>query len=129
MLTIPGPVLLKKNVRQSKYDPAVEEVELIEANPQYAFVKFPNGREATVSIKQLAPSASQEIVSNIPENVQQNNIEFEQLQSNLNEKSLVSTPANDCSPVIPDETVPLSPIRRSSRLSKPPDRLRYDSKF
>ena len=51
----PGPVLLKKKTRSSKYDPIVETVELIQANPQYAFVKMPNGRECTVSLRDLAP--------------------------------------------------------------------------
>ena len=54
-LTSPGPVLLKRHVRSSKYDPLVEEVELLESNPQYAHIRFPNGREDTVSIRDLAP--------------------------------------------------------------------------
>ena len=33
----------------------MDEVELIEANPQYAFIKRPDGTETTVSIKDLAP--------------------------------------------------------------------------
>ena len=33
-LTVPGPVLLKRHVRNSKYEPLVDEVELIEANPK-----------------------------------------------------------------------------------------------
>ena len=52
----PGLVLMKKNVRQSKYDPLVEEVELLECNPQYASIRYKDGRESTVSIKQLAPA-------------------------------------------------------------------------
>lgn len=52
----PGTVLLRRFVRQSKYEPFVDEVELIEANPQYAHVRFPDGRESTVSIKDLAPT-------------------------------------------------------------------------
>ena len=32
-LTTPGPVLIKRHVRNSKYDPLVDEAELIEANP------------------------------------------------------------------------------------------------
>ena len=51
----PGGVLLKKYVRTSKNDPLVEEVELIESNPQYAHIKYPDGRESTVSIQDLAP--------------------------------------------------------------------------
>ena len=53
----PGPVLLRRFVRNSKQDPLVDEVDLIEANPHYAYVRFPNGRESTVSVKDLAPTA------------------------------------------------------------------------
>ena len=55
-LTTPGTVLMKRNVQHSKYEPLVEEVELIETNPRYAHVKLPDGRETTVSIRQLAPT-------------------------------------------------------------------------
>ena len=54
-LTAPGLVLLKRQERKSKFDPLVDEVELIEANPKYAHVRFPDGREDTVSTKFLAP--------------------------------------------------------------------------
>lgn len=54
----PGPVLLKRQVRACKSDPLVDEVELIQANPQYAYVRYPDGREDTVSIKRLAPTGS-----------------------------------------------------------------------
>jgi hypothetical protein len=51
----PGPVLMKKHARVSKYDPLVQEVDLIEANPDYAYVKLRDGRETTVSTSHLAP--------------------------------------------------------------------------
>ncbi|KAA3675886.1 uncharacterized protein DEA37_0003823 [Paragonimus westermani] len=44
-----------KQQRASKYDPVVEEVELLDCNPQYAQVRLPNGKEETVSVKHLAP--------------------------------------------------------------------------
>ena len=59
-LSSPGPVLLKRNARSSKYDPVVEEVELLECNPQFAHIRFPNGREDTVSVRHLAPTTSHE---------------------------------------------------------------------
>ena len=46
---------MKRQVRHSKHDPLVDEVELIEANHQYAHVKLPDGRETTVSTRSLAP--------------------------------------------------------------------------
>ena len=51
----PGAVLLKRHVRPTKADPLVDEVELLQANPHYAFVRYPDGRETTVSTKHLAP--------------------------------------------------------------------------
>ena len=54
-LTAPGPVLLKRNARSSKFDPLVEEVELLQANPHYAHVRYHDGRETTVSVRHLAP--------------------------------------------------------------------------
>ena len=46
---------MKKSVRQSKYDPLVEEVMLLDSNPQYALIRHKDGRESTVSTRQLAP--------------------------------------------------------------------------
>ena len=54
----PGTLVMKRNVRRSKYEPLVDEVELVEANSHYAHVKFPDGRETTVSTKQLAPTGN-----------------------------------------------------------------------
>ena len=46
---------LRKHVRQSKFDPLVEEVEILHANPQYVHVRLPSGVESTVSIRDVAP--------------------------------------------------------------------------
>lgn len=35
-----GKMLIKKHIRDSKHDPLVEEVELLDANPSYAHVRF-----------------------------------------------------------------------------------------
>ena len=51
----PGTVLLKRHVQAHKSEPLVEEVELLEANPQCAHVRLPDGRETMVSIRHLAP--------------------------------------------------------------------------
>ncbi len=40
---------------RTKHDPLVDEVELLEANSHYAHVRFPDGRESTVSMRHLAP--------------------------------------------------------------------------
>ena len=54
-LSCPGPVSLKRHVRSSKYDPYVDEVELIHATPSYARARMQSGREATVSLRDIAP--------------------------------------------------------------------------
>ena len=59
-LSVPGTVLMRNYVRQSKYDPLVEEVELLECNPQYAHVRYSNGRESTVATRHLAPAGTSE---------------------------------------------------------------------
>ena len=46
----PGPVLLKCHVRTSKYDPLVDEVELIQAFPSHANVSLQIGWEVAVSL-------------------------------------------------------------------------------
>ena len=50
-------VLLRKQNRTSKYDPLVEEVELIQCNPTYARIRHPDGHIDTVSLRHLAPCA------------------------------------------------------------------------
>ena len=54
-LITPGPVLLKRYVHTSKDDLLVDEVELLQAKPQYAYIRYADGRETTVSICHLAP--------------------------------------------------------------------------
>ena len=55
-LATPGPIILRRHVKSSKYEPLTDEVELIEANPQYAYIRFPDGKEDTVALKHLAPT-------------------------------------------------------------------------
>ena len=50
-----SPVYFKRNVRFSKTEPLVDEAELQQANSHYAHIRFPDGRETTVSTKGLAP--------------------------------------------------------------------------
>ena len=66
-LTTPGPVLLRNFRRTSKYDPIVQQVDLIDANPQYAFIKYPDGRQSTVSLRDLAPLSSGELETDVSE--------------------------------------------------------------
>ena len=47
-LSSPVPVFLKRHVRTNKYNPLVDEVELIQASPTHARVRLQSGREVTV---------------------------------------------------------------------------------
>ena len=60
-LATPGPVYFKRQVRTSKMDPLVDEMELLQANPHYAHVRYPDGRETTVATKHLAPKGHMEV--------------------------------------------------------------------
>ena len=68
-------VYVKRNVRHSKFDPLVDEVDVLRVNPHYAHIRFSDGRETTVSTKILAPqgeakrtpSVSPESLVSVPE--------------------------------------------------------------
>ncbi|KAK3716723.1 hypothetical protein QZH41_000928, partial [Actinostola sp. cb2023] len=54
-LATPGPIYVKRNVRNSKTDPLVDEAELLQANPHYAHVRYP---DACICILELASFAA-----------------------------------------------------------------------
>ncbi|XP_047137392.1 uncharacterized protein LOC124813900 [Hydra vulgaris] len=51
----PGPIFLRRFVRTNKNDNLVDKVELVDVNPTYANIRYPDGRESTVSLQDLAP--------------------------------------------------------------------------
>ena len=111
-LTTPGPVLLQRHVRNSKFEPLVDEVELIEANPSYAHIRFEDGRKDTVSLKHLAPQGN---------TIPQCPTEIETQEANS---------SNDLAPIEPDVPPSLhqsetQELRRSERIRRAPDRLGY----
>ena len=106
-----GDVLLRKFGRSSKYDPAVEVVELMEVNPTYAHVKFSNGREDTVALRNLAP---------LPCKVQDSIAEEDRVTTGK-DTELPPEPADPSQPV--EEAG--RELRRSTRVTKPVDRLAY----
>jgi len=67
-LSAPGPVFLKRHSRSSKYDPIVDEVELVHATPNYAQIRFPSGRESTVPLRDIAPVGEFELGSSSEQN-------------------------------------------------------------
>ena len=64
-MTVPGKVFLRRFVRNNKNEPLSDEVELVNVNPTYANVRFPNGREVTVSLRDIAPCPQSEHAENV----------------------------------------------------------------
>ena len=148
-LLTPGPVLLKQMVRQSKYDPLVEEVELLHANPSYAHIRDKDGVERTVSVRHLAPTQTdfqQEItqqldfplVEKLPnvtvrptENypistVTEEKPSQEARQEDIRENNLTSpsSVAKDVQEDKEENPTSKATLRRSTRVRKAPDRYK-----
>ena len=126
-------VYVRKFVRQSTADPLVEKVELLHTNPSYAFIKYQDGRESSVSLRDLAPcpavhktltdnpinqiidslaSKTKDLPSNVPTPVDTFPIpELPQDQP---------TPTEDTTSPIVSPTNPSPTPRRSSRVPKQP---------
>ena len=125
-LAHPGPVFIRKHVRGSKYEPLVEEAELIEANPEYAFVRLNTGHETTVSLRDLAPCTDETSQGSTVENP----LEAASSMPEQPEGNAAHTMTLDfANPPTPsqEKEVPVGP-RRSSRLKKEPERF-ADSKY
>jgi hypothetical protein len=54
-LLLLGVVLMKKPVRKNKFESLVEEVQLLEANPDYSYVRLRDGRDTAIPMRYLAP--------------------------------------------------------------------------
>ena len=120
---------MKRNVRRSKYEPVVDEIELIEANPHYAHVRFPDGRETTVSTKQLAPAGTEperisydavDLLPNEP-NGRMTAEAIDQPVIDQSKTSLIADKPDVVPAPVGDSDVPS--IRRSTRIRKLPDKL------
>ena len=100
-LSTPGAVLLLKFVKAHKNDDLTEEVQLIEANPIYASIRYVNGRESTVSIYDLAPCPrTVETQQNKTPLLDPTNTQSDETQSDVD----VKEPENTAHPVqIPEE--------------------------
>ena len=131
-------VLVRRHHRSSKYEPVVEEADFIHATPQYAFIRFKNGHESTVSLRNTAPlpdseesissNTSNDSVTNVETNdetsAKENNKETD--TETVTEKSfdaeMVAESSNSNSIDVQDEATSL---QRSCRIRKKPNRLIY----
>ena len=116
------PAFLRKFVRHSKADPLVQRVELRHVNPSYAFVKYPDGRESSVSLRDLAPCPEDsEPASSAGDEEEKQLNESDISQSTIEDKVPVSHPeitqSQDSSDLHVNEEVT---ERRSSRTRRPP---------
>ena len=121
----PGPVLLRRFVCNTKNDPLVDRVDLIDSNQSFACIRYPDGRESTVSVRDLAPDpAGSEVLSS-----QQTSQQFP------GETLFEPAPTiQDVCPESDSDTDPPNssdrgieqPIRRSERVSVPPKRYGWD---
>ena len=143
-LSSPGPVLLRRFVRQSKSDPLVESVDLIDATPSCARVRFPDGRETTVSTSDLAPAGQDRAARSplfVPCELAESTADTELEKSVVHDPSRVEcadnvhrvddvTDAHVADRYVPRDVIPEEPQsvdqagpRRSSRVRKPVVRL------
>ena len=114
----PGPVYVRKHVRD-KYDPVVEEMDLLNANPNYAVVRSPEGREVTVSARDIAPTPAGPGEANESQSLSQSNeIPFSTLERP--DSGSHDLPGTNDSDNQPELQTPLN--WRSSRQRRPPDR-------
>ena len=120
--TQPGNVLMKRHVRNSKYDPKVDEVELLYSNIDYAHVRLPDGRETTVSTKHLAPAG--DTVDSIEVPLNGNNVERKTEPTEDNDSTEPSMEKENGVPKINSESD--TDIRRSSRIKKCPERFGFE---
>ena len=125
----PGTVLLRRFIR-NKDDPLVEKVELLRANPSFAQVRFPSGRESSVSTNDLAPLPTDVLTSDAstrlaePPQLQSDSLELPQLQQT---KEASELEYNESDVQTEDKNLNTEEdnnqlLRRSSRIRKPPER-------
>ncbi|CAB3981035.1 Pro-Pol poly [Paramuricea clavata] len=133
-LATPGTVFLKRHVRASKTCPLVDEVELLQANPQYAYIRYPDGRETTVATRHLDPRGQQEIVLSEPAQLPiWTPTSTSEIAPVSPEAVPVSTEGSSCAESAPISTVEEHPpLRRSERGSWEKaikNRLKYIRKY
>ena len=114
-------MLLKKFVRNSKYDQSVLEVDLIDANPQFAHIQYPDGRESTVSIKHLAPLTPHN--PDGPRSIISVEQSLHQDQGDVNTLDPSSDIKQEPESSVEQPICEIQPLRRSTRVKRSPQIL------
>jgi len=118
-------VLLKRFVR-NKSEPLCDEGELLDANPKTALVRFPDGRESTVSVSDLAPlnDMSDNEPCNVPETTTENcTSDTETVQSETGQDGHPGHDTTETNKTVDLQEQPSQSLRRSTRTRPPPDRF------
>ena len=126
-LITPNTVLLKRFVR-NKSEPLCDEVELLDANPKTALVRFPDGRECTVSVSDLAALSdmSDNEPCDVPETPTENrtsDTDAETVQSETGQNGHAGHDATETNQTVDLHDLPAPSLRRSTRIRRPPDRF------
>ena len=117
---------MKRHVRTSKYDPLVDEVELIQASSSLAHVRLQNGREVTILLRDVAPFREKEIIDDVglqplnnTELLPEENLNNSQSSSDkvVTDSSAKNEPVN-----VSEQQI----LRRTTQEPRPPDCLTYD---
>ena len=99
----------------------MDQVELLQANPQFAYVRYPDGRETTVSIRHLAPAGEStegerlDMPDNVPASVDEPHLAPVDVPASVDEPRLAPIE-------VPVEHSDYQP-RRSERVRRTPVRL------
>ena len=116
-------VYVKQNVRNSKFDPLVDEAEVLQVNPNYAHIRYPDGRETTVSTRSLAPQGETKRAQLLESKQQDDETESPTCVSDKSNQEHLTKVAEP-EPINSKEQSPL-PLRRSVRERRPVDRLGF----
>ena len=102
-----------------------DEVELRDANPKTALVRFPDGRESTVSISGLAPlsNMSDNEPCDVPETTENGTSDTETKQSETGQNGHAGHDATETNQTVDLHDQPAPSLRRSTRIRRPPDRF------
>ena len=117
-------MFLRCFVRKSKYDPLVDEVDLIEANPTYAYIRHPDGRESTVNLRDLAPCTPAVVTPDVEPLVMDDalpDISYDLLNDDVVDEGGLQQPPGDTGvPAAEGNTTTSIPVvpRSSSRMNK-----------
>ena len=125
----PGPVLLRRFVRSHKNEPLVDQVELLDCNPTYASIKYPDGRESTVSVRDLAPCPEEAAHSSESNTETLKTVPSDKTTEPEIDLSSSETNSNNSNPENPEPVEANQkeePIRRSGRTIKAPQRYGFD---